>query len=187
MEILSLFIFKMIKNKFKENSKSVFYFKKKNNITLLEKKDLTFLKLRKNQKNFKSRICVHDSENENIHEMFVFHKKGSYVRPHKHLNKLESLFLIKGELKLLIFDAKGSLLKIVEMGSFDSGKVYFYKMKKNFFHTQIIKKDTIFKEVTNGPFSKRKTLLAKWSPKEGMHKEIKKYLNYLKNCRVKSS
>ena len=156
----------------KETKRSVFFEKRKSEITLISKKSLEFLKKNKNQKNNKSRICIHKNDRENIHEMMVFHKKGSYVRPHKHLNKLESFFVISGEVTLVVFNTKGIPMKKIEMGDYFSGKIFFYKMKKNYFHTQIIKKDTLFKEVTNGPFKKKKTLHAKWSPKDKDKSEI---------------
>ena len=176
-----------MKKKFnwKERKKSVFFEKKKEDIILLTKKSLEFLKKNKNQKNNKSRVCLHKNDRENIHEMIVFHKKDSYVRPHKHLNKLESFFIIRGEVTLVIFNEKGRPIKKIEMGDYFSGKIFFYKMKKNYFHTQIIKKDTMFKEVTNGPFKKNKTLNAKWSPEDNKKSEVKRYLVYLKNYKTK--
>ena len=134
----------------KETKKSVFFEKKKKKITLITKKNIEFLKHNSNQLNKKSRVCIHENDKERIHEMIVFHKKGSYVRPHKHLNKLESFFIISGEVTLVIFNKKGIPIKKLDMGDYHSGKIFFYKMKKNYFHTQIIKKDTMFKEVTNG-------------------------------------
>tara|TARA_Y100001958_G_C21134915_1_gene475254 strand:- start:271 stop:804 length:534 start_codon:yes stop_codon:yes gene_type:complete len=171
--------------KWKESKKSVFFEKEKEVITLLNKKNLEFLKKTKNQKNNKSRVCLHKSDRENIHEMIVFHKKGSYVRPHKHLNKLESFFIISGEVILVIFNKNGKPVQKIEMGDYNSGKTFFYKMKKNYFHTQIIKKDTMFKEVTNGPFKKNKTLNAKWSPEDQKKSKVKKYLLNLKNYKIK--
>ena len=44
-----------------------------------------------------------------------------------------------------------------------------------------IKKDTLFKEVTNGPFKKNKTLMANWSPEIQNFKEIKKFLKFINN------
>ena len=169
----------------KEPKKSIFFQKNKNNIVLISKRNLEFLKKSKNQKNKKSRICIHSSDKENIHEMMVFHKRDAYVRPHKHLNKLESFFVISGEITLVIFNAFGRPIKKIEMGDYFSGKIFFYKMKKNYYHTQIIKKDTIFKEVTNGPFIKSKTLNAKWSPKEQDKDKVKNYLTHLKKYKIK--
>ncbi|OUV61116.1 MAG: hypothetical protein CBC82_07180 [Cellvibrionales bacterium TMED122] len=165
----------------KQKPKSVFFSKKKEKLFLINLKKLNLLKLKKNQKDLKSRICVHNNNNDLIHEMFVFHKKGAYVRPHKHLVKLESFMILDGEVELVIFSDKGKIIKKINMGAPKSGKPFFYKMKKNFFHTQIIKRDTLFKEVTSGPFKKNKTLMAKWSPESKNLKEVKKFLKFLNN------
>lgn len=168
-----------MKNNWKEKERSVFFKKDKSDIFFLKNKDLFFLKKSTNQKDLKSRICVHDNDKKLIHEMFVFHKKGAYVRPHKHLNKLESFLIIKGKIKLIIFNNNGKVLKKISMSDHSSELPFFYKMRKNYFHTQIIEKDTLFKEVTNGPFNPTKTIFANWSPKINENKEIKKYLSSL--------
>ena len=168
-----------MKKKWTQKPRSVFFSKNKDNVFLIKSKDLNLLRNKNNQKDLKSRVCVHDNNKELIHEMFVFHKKGAYVRPHKHLNKLESFMILKGEIKLIIFSDKGKIIKKIEMGDLSSNKPFFYKMKKNYFHTQIIKKDTLFKEVTNGPFKKNKTLMANWSPEIQNFKEIKKFLKFI--------
>ena len=111
----------------KETKKSVFFEKKKKNITLIAKKNIEFLKHNSNQLNKKSRVCIHKNDKERIHEMIVFHKKGSYVRPHKHLNKLESFFIISGEVTLVIFDKKGIPIKKIDMGDIILEKYFFIK------------------------------------------------------------
>ena len=40
------------------------------------------------------RLCAHKSVDENIHEMLIVHEKSCYVRPHKHINKVESFHII---------------------------------------------------------------------------------------------
>ena len=175
----------MNKSIWKESERSVFFQKKRNSIIFLSKRNLEFLKKNKNQKNNKSRICIHINDKKKIHEMIVFNKKGAYVRPHKHLNKLESFFVIYGEVTLIIFNASGKPLKKIEMGDYSSGKNFYYKMQKNCYHTQIIKKDTIFKEVTNGPFIKNKTFKAEWSPEEHDKVKVRTYLTYLKKYKIK--
>ena len=117
--------------------------------------------------------------------MVVFHKKNAYVRPHKHLNKTESFQVMKGDVTLIIFNNYGKPIKKVDMGEYASGKIFYYKMQKSYFHTQIINRDTVFKEVTNGPFIKKKTLEAKWSPKDSDQKKVKDYLLFLKKYKIK--
>ena len=101
----------MMKKKWTQKKKSVFFLKRKDRVFLLKYNDLDFLRNKKNQKDLKSRICVHFNDKELIHEMFVFHKKNAYVRPHKHLNKFESLMILKGALTLVIFSNKGKIIK----------------------------------------------------------------------------
>ena len=47
-------------------------------------------------------------------------------------------------------------------------------------YSQLINKDTIFKEVTNGPFKIQNTLKANWSPKEY---QIQKIIDYNKKLK----
>ena len=164
----------------KQKKTSIYYQKIKNKIFFIKKKDLFFLKKNKNLKNGKGRICVHTSPKAKIHEMIVFHKKGAYVRPHKHLNRLESFHIIKGNVTLILFDDYGKPIRKIEMGDYSSGKVFYYKIQKSYFHTQLINKDTIFKEVTTGPFNTKNSLSAKWSPENKNTKKIKEYINNLR-------
>ena len=50
------------------------------------------------------RICVHKDKKDKIHEMLIVHEKSCYVRPHKHINKVESFHIIEGEVDILLFD-----------------------------------------------------------------------------------
>jgi len=161
-------------------STSVYFPKKINNYISLSKKKTDFLKKEKHLINLKSRICSHSNNKVKIHEMFIFHKKGAYVRPHRHINKLESFHLISGKATIIFFDNNGELKKIIKMGDYKSGKTFYYKIFKSFFHTVLIEKDILFHEVTSGPFVKNKTIYAKWSPEEKNNDEVKKYLLKLK-------
>ena len=42
------------------------------------------------------RLCMHPSIDHALHEMLIVHRHGTYVRPHKHLDKAESLHVIEG-------------------------------------------------------------------------------------------
>ena len=161
-------------------STSVYFPKKINNYISLSKKKTEFIKKEKYLINSKSRICSHSNNKAKIHEMFIFHKKGAYVRPHRHLNKLESFYLISGQVSIIFFDNYGKPTKVIKMGDYRSGKTFYYKLFKSCFHTVLIEKDVLFHEVTSGPFEKNKTIYAKWSPDENNKDEVKKYLLKLK-------
>ena len=161
-------------------STSVYFPKKIDDYLFFSKKNMKFIKKKRNLINFKSRICSHLSNKDKIHEMLIFHKKGAYVRPHKHLNKLESFHLISGKVRIIFFNNNGIPIKVVKMGEYSSGKIFYYKLLKSCFHTVLIDRDVLFHEVTSGPYNKKQTIFAKWSPAQNDKRAVKQYLSKLK-------
>ena len=135
-------------------------------IKWLSKKDIdNLVQLAKKNIKKRVRICTHNDLNNILHEMFIIHLKDCYVRPHYHLKKSESLHVIKGELDMVLFKDNGKIKKVIEMGSFGSGKQFYQRIDSSIPHTLIIKSDyLVFHEVTNGPFNKRDTIFPEWSP-----------------------
>ena len=153
-----------MKNIYKENDEVIYTKESIINFSaqdLSELKQMAMLNPRK-----RIRICFHSSKNDKIHEMIIYHPKGAYVAPHKHLGKEESFHLISGEVECVIFNNQGNITKAFPMGDYASGKAFYYKIPVDTFHTQIFKQDTFFHEVTSGPFRAEETILAPWSPKE---------------------
>ena len=101
-------------------STSVYFPKKIDQFLSLSKKKTEFIKKEKNLINLKSRICSHTSNKDKIHEMFIFHKKGAYVRPHRHINKLESFHLISGKATIIFFHNNGKPQQLIKMGDYKS-------------------------------------------------------------------
>lgn len=113
----------------------------------------------------KVRLCAHKDINSLIHEMFIVHAKGVYVRPHKHLNKIESFHVIEGSAKAVVFDEKGKIVKVALLGDYRSGNIFCWKFTKPYYHTLIIDSEFfLFHEITNGPFVKTDTVFAPWAP-----------------------
>ncbi len=138
------------------------------------------------------RLCAHQSVEDLLHEMIIVHERQAYVRPHRHLGKSESVHIIEGEVDVVLFDEKGDLIRVVEMGEFASDKTFYYRSSGHEFHTLIIRSDVlVFHEVTNGPFCREDTEFAQWSPTEEdpegqrlfleqLHLEVWKYFERLK-------
>ncbi|EKD26221.1 MAG: hypothetical protein ACD_79C01302G0002 [uncultured bacterium] len=143
-------------------------------IVKINKKDLILLKDKSmfNKRN-RIRFCAHKDINDIIHEMFIIHVKGAYIRPHKHLNKIESFHIIQGEADVLIFDDNGNVIEVISMGDINTGKYFYYRLPDSIYHTLIIKSDFLFfHETTNGPFNKLKTQFPEWAPEEINTEEI---------------
>lgn len=128
----------------------------------------------------KARLCTHKDINSPIHEMLIVHAKGAYVRPHKHLNKIESFHVIEGSAKAVIFDEGGSIIKATVLGDYLSGKNFCWKFTEPYYHTLIIDSDFfVFHEVTNGPFNRAHTVFAPWAPVDEKP-IIDKFMNKIK-------
>jgi len=168
--------------KIRKESKEVFFID--GDLVSLNKKLISNLIL-KCEKSYhkKSRYCFHREVKSKVQEMIICHKKGYYVRPHKHLDKEESIFVIKGKAKAVFFNNSGNIKHIIDLGDLKSKKCFYYKLNSKYFHTLIIQsKYFIFHEVSEGPFRKNMTKFASWSPDKknlifnrNLNKKIKVY------------
>ena len=160
------------------------FFPKQQKLLGIAKKDIDNLAnlAQQNSRN-RARYCAHSSVDDAIHEMIIYHKKGTYVRPHKHLSKTESFHLVKGEADVLIFDEEGNLTHFRELGEYGSGKCFYYRIPESCFHAQIFRQNTVFHESTKGPFTINETIFPDWAPEEHENELVKEYMkkiNYQK-------
>ena len=113
------------------------------------------------------RICAHPDTADRLHEMLIVHMRGAYVRPHKHLQKSESVHIIEGEVDVVFFDDAGAVAEVVRMGDYGSGRKFYYRVGGARYHTLLIASEfLVFHEVTNGPFRRADTVFAPWGPEE---------------------
>jgi len=152
--------------------------------------DLLLKKAARNKRK-RIRLCTHKNISEKLHEMFIVHTPDTYVRPHKHRNKSESFFILKGKADVVLFDAKGKIKQVIPMGDYATGRKFYYRLSQPLFHSLLIySKYLIFHEVTNGPFKKEDTIFASWSPEindivlgKGFIVKLKKQLSNFKQSR----
>ena len=133
-------------------------------------------------KNIRQRVrfCSHSIPLEPVHEMFIVHPKGAYVRPHKHLNKSESMLVLEGEVDYVIFEEYGTVENVISMGDYLSGNPFYHSICPELFHMLLIRSEwLVFLEITKGPFIKEDTIMADWSPEEADELSVKKYLENL--------
>ncbi len=154
------------------------YFTNNKELNFINKSHIEFLKSKvKKTKKKRARICLHKSIKDNLHEMLIILSKETYIRPHKHLNKAESLHVIEGSADVIFFNDFGKITDSVRLNKKNN---FFYRLSCSRFHTfKILTKNFIFHETTEGPFLKNETLYAEWSPDEKDIKLAKKYINSL--------
>jgi cupin fold WbuC family metalloprotein len=113
------------------------------------------------------RLCAHSGVDDRLHEMLIVHERSCYVRPHKHIGKSESFHVIEGDVDVVVFDEAGAVTDVIRMGTFASGKPFFYRIADPLYHTLLIRSGVlVFHETTNGPFRREETVFAPWAPDE---------------------
>jgi cupin fold WbuC family metalloprotein len=113
------------------------------------------------------RLCFHADEHAAQQEMLIVMHRSSYVRPHRHFGKLETMTLIEGACDALLFDEAGLVTQVIPMSPAAEGGSFFYRMPDRMFHTLIFRSEWIvFLETTIGPFSRDMTETPQWAPPE---------------------
>lgn len=126
------------------------------------------------------RLCVHQSDDDLLHEMFVVYTGMTYVRANKHIGKDESLHILEGEADFIFFDDLGNVIDIVPLGAKSSNKNFFVRVPQGVFHTIIMRSDVlVIHEATPGPFNREETLWAPWSPVDSDLQSVTTYSNDL--------
>lgn len=125
----------------------------------------------------RARLCLHRRNEDAVQEMIIVMRKGTYVRPHRHVAKTESFHLIEGKLLLVFFSDTGKVIRQMIMSRNNKRIPFIYRLSSDIYHTVIPISDLIIlHETTTGPFSKTNSEFAPWSPEETDKINIKKYL-----------
>ena len=115
----------------------------------------------------RARLCAHPNPDAAQQEMLIVMAGDSYVRPHRHLNKTETLTVLEGAAEALLFSEDGRLEQRIPMAPFGQPGVFFYRMPAGRFHSlQIRTPWLVFLETTAGPFEPGASEGAPWAPPE---------------------
>lgn len=132
----------------------------------------------------RARICTHGSPESRFHEMFIVHQRDTYVRPHKHLEKVESFHVIDGSVDVIIFNENGEITDSIRMGDYASGHPFYHRIGTSGYHMFLIRSEVlVFHEATTGPFRHDDMVFAPWSPDEADSKKVAEFLRMV-NSRI---
>ncbi len=166
--------------KYKKINEEVFY--PTDSIIEVSRDDMDDLeKKSRDNKRQRARICTHSSTKHLLHEMLIVHHQGVYVRPHNHINKIESFHIINGEVDIVIFNREGRITNVLEMGEYSTGKSFYCRLPEECYHTLLVNSPRLMiHEITNGPFLPEQTFFATWAPDENNTAEVKSFIANLK-------
>jgi cupin fold WbuC family metalloprotein len=115
----------------------------------------------------RARFCAHASPDDPLHEMIICVHADSYVRPHRHRGKAESVHVIAGQADLVIFDEAGEITRVIPLGPQGAGCTWYARLPEQVFHTLVLRgEDFVFHETTLGPFRAEDTEPGPWAPDE---------------------
>jgi cupin fold WbuC family metalloprotein len=122
----------------------------------------------KNSSRHRTMQCFHEHPGDSLQRMINLIERGSYVRPHRHVNpsKREVLIILHGQLACLEFDDSGNIIKKYVLDS-NNGN-FVVEISDKCFHTIIALSDfaAVF-EVKDGPYIQSADKdFAQWAPDE---------------------
>lgn len=126
------------------------------------------------------RLCLHQSPDEVVQEMFIVHCRDNYSRPHRHETP-SSCTVFEGELAVFVFDDDGNVVRRLELGARDSGKPFSLRLEAGVWHMPVCRSEQlVFYETMTGPFRRESANdWAPWSPAEDDVDAITGYLRGL--------
>ena len=138
--------------------------------------EIDFLKDKVSQTERKRiRLCTHKYLEDKLHEMFIVLSKETYIRPHKHVNRIESLHVIEGRARAVFFDEMGSIIQVIPLGDLSSELQFYCRIDEAVYHTILVDSEYfVFHESVEGPFCKSNTVFSSWAPDESdciLHQE----------------
>lgn len=165
-----------------KKAKSITYFSLEENVTVSKEMIDKLKEISKANEKRNARFCLHNLPSASLHDMIILEYRDKKCRkPHKHLEKDETLHMIEGEMLVLIFNDAGKLLEKVILSPENN---FSYRANKGFYHVWLPKTEyVIYREIKQGPFKQEDNV-----PPEFNHAVIlKEYAGfdlscYNKNC-----
>lgn len=113
----------------------------------------------------RARLCAHPSPEAEQHDMLVVSLRETYVAPHRHLSKSETLVVVEGAAHAVVFEEDGTPRDVFALGTLSSDGTVFYRMPPKVFHCLIIESEAlVFVESTKGPWTPDASQYAPWAP-----------------------
>jgi len=124
----------------------------------------------------RARLCLHESAEDSIQEMIIVFCRDAQIKPHRTMGKSESLSVIEGELRMLMFDDDGNVTSTTDMGPPASGKPFITRLSSGPWYTYVPLTDhLVILEYSQGPFDASASESPAWAPDEG--RELRAFLD----------
>lgn len=111
---------------------------------------------------------VHSSYHDPVQRLFVAMHPGSYIQPHRHADRSETLLALRGRFDHLVFDDGGQVVERLSFGSRDCVASCIEVPPATWHMVIAHDPDCLLFEVKAGPFDPDSAkYFAPWAPPEG--------------------
>jgi cupin fold WbuC family metalloprotein len=156
-------------------------FRTKPGVVSVSRADLEYMRSEANRTvNKRICLCVHQSDKDQLHEMFGVYTHKTFFGDKLHFGKDKSLHILEGEADLIIFDEVGNIRDLVQLGDRTKDKNIFVRVPQGVTYSLIVRSEyLIVHEATSGPFNREETLWADWSPLDSELPALKVHQQHL--------
>lgn len=115
----------------------------------------------------RAHFLLHRDHEDVVQEMIVALCRGTYLRPHNHRKRIESICVMEGELGLMTFSEQGEVTGRLDLRARGGDSPFLYRIPMNTWHSiSPLSDSALIHEITSGPFVAEETLFAPWAPEE---------------------
>ena len=126
------------------------------------------------------RLCTHTGPEDALQEMLIVASAETYIRPHRHFMRPESLHVIEGEADAVFFSEDGRIDRVARLAPYGAGGAFYYRIDAPLYHTLSLRSPwLVFIEAALGPFRPERTEFAPWSPAENESEAVHRFCEAL--------
>jgi 8-oxo-dGTP diphosphatase len=108
------------------------------------------------------RVCLHEDDSEEIHEMLMVHTEPTLVGPLKQNKTSLSYHMLDGVAEIALLDDSGTVSRRMRLASSDNNHAHSVRLRANIFRSmQTVSPYAIFLEIASGPFEDNDTIWLK--------------------------
>ena len=154
-----------------KKAKSLTFFSTKKPVSVSKKLVEELKKLSQVNGKKNARFCLHESPEAPLHDMIILEYRDKKCRkPHKHLEKNETLHMIEGKMSVLFFDNEGKLIKRETLNPKDN---FAYHTPVGMYHVWLpLTEYAVYREIKQGPFKQEDNIPPKFNHVEVLKKNV---------------
>jgi cupin fold WbuC family metalloprotein len=123
----------------------------------------------------------HENGEELLQRMLNALEPQSYIVPHRHLDKMKVLLLLRGKVQVLLFNDIGEVIEIKKLNPLEGE--YGVEIPVGIWHTIFVEETgSVIYEIKEGPYVPGVGVeFAPWAPNSEDIVKVQEYLSFLKN------